>query len=79
MSKLAPLTVQFFARLDSPDDWPHCWHVEAFPSLEESRIAAELSIETTFPTADRFEITNDVGDILYAWPNEKQISMPFFA
>jgi hypothetical protein len=79
MAKISPLTVHFFARRDSPDDWPGCGHVEAFPDLEESRVAAELSIETTFPTADRFEIVNGAGDILYAWPEEMRFQMPLVA
>jgi hypothetical protein len=68
----APLIIRFFARPDSPDEWPNCWHITAFPTLEASKTAAELSIETTFPTVDRFEIVNEDGDILYQWPNELQ-------
>jgi hypothetical protein len=65
----APLMVHFFARLASADEWPRCWKIGAFFSLEASRIAAHLAIETTFPTVDRFEIVNADGEVLYAWPD----------
>jgi len=67
------LTVRFFARADSQDAWPRSWHVVAFHSLDASRIAAELAIETSFPTAGGFEVIDANGNILYAWPLDLEL------
>jgi hypothetical protein len=75
----APLMIHFFVRPDSADEWPRCWKVEAFVSLDASRIAASLALESTFPTADRFEIINAANEILYAWPDGMQCPIAIHA
>jgi len=68
MPDSAKFTVSYFPRVDSPDAWPQFWQADADGTLHDVRIAAELSIETTFPTAERFEITDSAGDVVYLWP-----------
>jgi hypothetical protein len=75
MNDTPRLTVSFFPRTCSPDTWPRVWHAQGSANLENTRRQAALAVETSFPTAGCFEISDPSGAILYSWfadalPNE---------
>jgi hypothetical protein len=66
------LVVDFFAAKRKSNSWPMCWSANFDGSLADAKIVAKATIDVKhFPLAERFEILDHEGRLLYEWPEKK--------
>jgi hypothetical protein len=64
------LSVEFFAKSAQSDGWPSSTVAYSEYSLAGTEKLAKSTLELTFTWAERFEISDPNGQVLYRWPEE---------
>jgi hypothetical protein len=64
------LVVEFFARPSKSSAWPESVVAYSPGPLEDAVAAAKESLDRNLTWANRFEISDHQGRLLYRWPDE---------